>query len=175
MPINFENISYLKQGNTRQKAAYKAIKALNIINTLQQFNPILTGTIPIEIDIPNSDLDIICYCKNHEYLQEVLIYNFKDETDFEINTIIQNKVKSTIATFKFDGFVFEIFGQNTPTKKQNAYKHMLIEYDILQQKGTSFKNTIIALKLQGLKTEPAFAKALHLPRNPYETLLAFKF
>ncbi len=49
---------------------------------------------------------------------------------------------------------------------------MMFEYRILQEKGEDFKNEIIALKRQGIKTEPAFGILLGL-ENPYEDLLKF--
>ena len=48
---------------------------------------------------------------------------------------------------------------------------MLIEHEILELKGPPFKAVILELKRAGLKTEPAFAKALGLTGNPYEELL----
>jgi hypothetical protein len=62
---NFRNIEYLKFGNERQKLAYSEIRKLHIFEKLKKYNPILTGTIPIEIDLPESDLDMICECKKH--------------------------------------------------------------------------------------------------------------
>lgn len=47
---------------------------------------------------------------------------------------------------------------------------MIAEYKILQAKGEEFKQKIIELKKQGIKTEPAFGMLLGL-ENPYEELL----
>lgn len=57
--INFLDISYLKTGTERQRKAYQVLTERAILENLAQYNPILTGTIPINIDIENSDLDII--------------------------------------------------------------------------------------------------------------------
>jgi len=69
-------------------------------------------------------------------------------------------------------FPIEIFAQNKPTIEQNAYRHMIAEYKILQEKGEEFKEKIIDLKKKGIKTEPAFGMLLGL-ENPYEDLLKF--
>ena len=66
MNVDFTTIEYLKHGNKKHKRAYLDLKKHTILDKLLAFNPILTGTIPIDIDIPNSDLDIICECKNHD-------------------------------------------------------------------------------------------------------------
>lgn len=78
-----------------------------------------------------------------------------------------------IANFQIDGFAIEIFGQNLPTRQQVSYRHMLIEYEVLIQKGESFRQKIIDLKKQGLKTEPAFALLLGLKGDPYQSLLNY--
>lgn len=70
-----------------------------------------------------------------------------------------------------DGFEVEIFGQTTPTRSQFAYRHMIIEYNLLNKYGEAFRQQIIELKQEGYKTEPAFAIALDLTGNPYLELL----
>lgn len=170
-PINFKNIEYLKLGNTRQKEVYAEIKRLHIFETLSSYHPILTGTIPIGIDLPESDLDIICYCENHSEFSKLLTENYGDQTGFNLYSRTINGVKSTIARFTTSSFEFEIFGQNIPTEEQNAYRHMLVENLILLEKGPEFRSKIIRLKLAGTKTEPAFAELLGLTGDPYQELL----
>lgn len=172
---DFKSIAYLASGNKRQKLAFKTIKAHKVFEKLKGYNPILTGTIPIEIDLPESDLDIICQCEDHSQFYDHLIQSFSQETEFKIYSSIQNGVECTIAEFKTDSFLIEVFGQQIPTDKQNAYRHMLIEYQILKSKGHEFKARIIQLKSKGLKTEPAFAKLLNLKGNPYIALLQLEF
>ena len=170
---NFKTIDYLQQGNQRQQQAYKALKDLNIFENLKAYNPILTGTIPIDIDIPTSDLDIICCCDNHAAFQQALRRLFADKQNFKLKEKAHAGIKSTIARFDTTDFEIEIFGQQLPTEQQHAYRHMLIEHAILRARGLEFKQQIRALKLAGLKTEPAFAKLLGLEGNPYEALLTW--
>ncbi|MGS0523868.1 DUF4269 domain-containing protein [Zobellia nedashkovskayae] len=168
---DFKNIAYLKSGNERQKLAYAEIKAIEILEKLKEYTPILTGTIPIGIDLPESDLDIICYCKDHSSFSAFLQQEFSHKQGFKVYATTQNHTICTIAEFKSGSFLFEIFGQNIPTERQNAYRHMIIENRILLEKGAKFKEEIIALKSRGIKTEPAFAKLLGLNGNPYVELL----
>lgn len=171
MTKDFKNIEYLKHGNDRQKLAYSEIVKLEIFEKLKKYNPILTGTIPIEIDIPESDLDIICKCENHKEFSEFMSEQFGDKTDFKIYSTELNGTNSTVAKFKTENFTFEFFGQNIPTDKQNAYRHMIVEHRVLEQKGTGFKHEIKKLKSNGIKTEPAFAKLLKIEGNPFDELL----
>nr|WP_199002304.1 DUF4269 domain-containing protein [Flavobacterium sp. ASV13] len=172
--IDFTNIAYLKTGNPIQVQAYNTITQNKIIEVLSEFDPILAGTIPININIENSDLDIICYWQNKTNFIEKLKLFFKNEKDFEIREIEINGNKSVIANFKTDHFEIEVFGQNIPSKNQNGYKHMIIEHEILQSKDENFRLEIIKLKQNGYKTEPAFAYLLGLNGDPYMELLKYK-
>lgn len=72
MKVNFEDISYLKAGNDKQQKAYNTLKKYRLLDLLEMFDPILTGTIPINIDIEASDLDIsCCYSDKNEFIRTV--------------------------------------------------------------------------------------------------------
>ncbi|MCF2219946.1 DUF4269 domain-containing protein [Chryseobacterium sp. PS-8] len=172
--IDFTKINYLKNGNERQKRAYEVLTRYQIFEKLKNYSPILAGTIPIEIDIEESDLDIICEVDlnfEENFLEEL---SFKKiipvETEVTVENIMIENEKAIVMNFRLEEFSIEIFGQNRPVTKQNAYLHMIAEYKILQEKGENFKQKIIKLKKQGIKTEPAFGILLNL-ENPYEDLL----
>lgn len=171
---DFSNLEYLKSGNKKQQEAFEILTQNKILSKLAEFDPILVGTIPINIDIENSDLDIICYWKNKIDFKEKLNSVFGKENEFTIREAIINEKESIIANFKINDFEIEVFGQNTPTKDQNGYKHMIIEHEILQSKGENFRLEIIKLKQNGYKTEPAFAFLLGLKGDPYVELLGYK-
>ena len=141
---------------------------------LEAYNPILTGTIPINIDIESSDLDVICYWEDKGNFIETLTKLFATEKDFHLLECLLENQETIVCNFKIDTFEMEVFGQNIPSENQNAYRHMLIEYQILQNEGEDFRLKIIELKKNGYKTEPAFAKLLDLEGNPYRALLAYQ-
>lgn len=169
--IGFTNINYLKEGNQRQQLAFQELSNLDIIKDLAPYQPLLAGTIPIDIDLPESDLDIVCSCEDPIVFSQVLTQLYKDKPNFTVYTQDQKGLLSTIAQFKGEHFEIEIFGQNKPSQEQNAFRHMLIEHHLLEKHGSEFKEKIKQLKASGLKTEPAFAQLLNLKGNPYEALL----
>lgn len=171
---NFLNIDYLKQGTPKQVQAYAVLKEYSILSSLAAFEPVLIGTIPINIDIDNSDLDIICYWENKNAFLERLKLYFGGERSFSIRELVLDGEETVVANFILEEFEIEIFGQNLPVIHQNGYKHMLIEHEILNNKGESFRLEIIKLKQNGYKTEPAFAFLLGLKGNPYKALLEYK-
>ncbi|KAF2332006.1 DUF4269 domain-containing protein [Flavobacterium daemonense] len=172
--IDFTTIDYLKSGNEKQILAYETLTKNKVLEILSEFDPILVGTIPINIDIENSDLDIICYWLNKNHFVEKITSLFKKKPDFKIIETIINQQESVIASFKLDDFEIEIFGQDVPTQNQNGYRHMIIEHQILESRDEIFRQEIIQLKKNGYKTEPAFAKLLGLKNDPYSELLEYK-
>jgi hypothetical protein len=169
--IDFTKLDYLKIGNKKQKKAYEVLTKYKIFEKLSNYSPILAGTIPIEIDIEESDLDIICEVGDKAKFEAYLNQNFA-EFDLNIEKIMIKEENSIICNFELEDLPIEIFGQNKSTTQQNAYRHMIAEYKILQEKGEEFKQKIIDLKKKGIKTEPAFGLLLGL-ENPYEDLLKF--
>lgn len=167
----FDNLQYLATGTARQQAAYQLLKKHRLFENLHSFDPILAGTIPINIDIENSDLDIICCFTDKALFQQMIISAFSGFDGFTIGDTVINQQETIVANFNVDGWPVEVFGQYVSTGKQNAYRHMIVEYQLLTHYGEPFRQQIIHLKKQGYKTEPAFAKLLNLQGDPYLTLL----
>jgi len=171
MDYKWKDISYLLDGNTKQKKAYKILNELKVFDVLQGYNPILVGTIPINIDIENSDLDIICEVYDFDEFENIIKDKFDKMKKFKLYKEVNDKSVIISANFIYDEFIIEIFGQGLPTTMQNGYKHMLIENRILNICGEDFRDEILNLKKAGIKTEPAFAKCLNIQGNPYDELL----
>lgn len=170
----FDNIEYLRHGTSRQQQTYEVLTANHIMIALKEFDPLLVGTIPIDIAIEGSDLDIICHCKDIAHFANVIKENFSHHTGFAIRQVIKQGHKAVISIFAVNDFEIEIFGQDMPVRSQYAYRHMMIEHKLLLANGESFRQGILQLKRQGYKTEPAFAKLLNLKGDPYTTLLAYE-
>lgn len=171
----FDNINYLSSGNTVQQEAYRILTAYKVMHHLQGFTPVLAGTIPLEINIDGSDLDVVCYWENKQLFIDSINQHFSGYRGYSLREVEINGYLSVIANFFIENFEIEIFGQNIPVAQQYGYRHMIIEYNILLQKGNEFKSRLIELKKQGYKTEPAFALLLGIESdNPYEALLNYE-
>lgn len=172
--IDFTKLDYLKVGNEKQKRVYEILSKHRIFEKLKEYSPVLGGTIPIEIDVEGSDLDIICEVDlrfEEDFLDDVMFSKFiPHDVEIKVEYPIVNGEKCITINFILEDFPIEIFGQNKPTTLQNAYRHMIAEHIILLEKGENFKQKIIELKKKGIKTEPAFGILLGL-ENPYEDLL----
>ena len=152
----------------QSKEYYRSIiEGSNALNVLMPFGALWVGSIPIDVHIASSDIDIICIFQDD--LNEVLTSNFGQEKDFSLRT----DARKLIANFTFNDVPFEIYAERTEPVKQLAYLHMLAEAYLLRIHGEPLRKEVRSLKEQGLKTEPAFAKALDIDGDPYQELLRF--
>ncbi|WP_277673569.1 DUF4269 domain-containing protein [Piscibacillus halophilus] len=156
----------------KHEEAISVINRLNIFRDLSEYDPTLCGTIPLGIDVEQSDLDIIMEVHRFEEFKEKIqnLYGSFENFSIKIKTIRDQQ--TIIANFWYEGFEFELFGQSNPVHKQYAYLHMVIEQEILKQ-NSKLKKDIITLKQNGYKTEPAFCKVLGLSGDSYEALIEY--
>ncbi len=183
----FLDISYLAEGNPRQRRCCEILRQTRVMEILAPYDPILTGTIPIGIDIPSSDLDIVCEVHDAENFTELLREKFDryDSFDVRVNggTVVcgfrawhkangsNNAAAPYFGYSSAGGELIEIFGSPVPSVQNNAYRHMLVEYRLLTLFGENLRRRVVELKSGGLKTEPAFARLLGLGGDPYDALL----
>lgn len=165
------DIEYLQSGDQVQAEVYQLLSKHKILQLFQGYKPILVGTVPIGINIDTSDLDIICEVNDFDEFERLVKELFNDQHGFTISRNVVEGIEIITVNFQVEDWPIEIFAQNKPTTLQNGFLHMIIEDRMLNMYGKKFKERIIQLKSEGLKTEPAFAKALNLLGNPYLKLL----
>lgn len=146
-----------------------------ILYHLQNFKPVLTGTLPLDLFVPGkSDLDIIIQSDRLQILEQTLLGLFANKKKLTTKFMMVRKRPTLLCRFVQQDFQIEIFCQPVPVKQQLAYRHMVIEHWLLSTQGAAFRKKIVELKLSGVKTEPAFAQVLGLEGDPYEALLQYE-
>ena len=173
MTPDFFNLSYLAKGSPIQRQGLEVIQQIQVMDILADFDPVLAGTLPLDIFMEGSDLDFLCHSNDLNELDLLWSKEFGENDDFEIHFHQINSIPSLVAGFTFREFKFELFAQAIPTREQTAYRHMVNEFLILENHDEHFKKEIIRLKRQGIKTEAAFAKVLNLPGDPFEAMLHY--
>jgi hypothetical protein len=171
MQQDWRDLTYLLQGTATQQAAYCALEALRVFALLGAFDPVRAGTIPLDIDIPGSGLDIVCYAADVDAFAQCLQDAFGHFTPFVLRRKIVDGLPTAIGQFTYQDFPIEIFGQPRPVTTQRAFRHLVVEERLLRHGDVGVRQQIRHLKIQGLKTEPAFAAVFALSRDPYHTLL----
>jgi hypothetical protein len=157
-----------------QRPNYRdALARLDILATLARFDPHVAGTPPLGIAMPSSDIDILCHAPDADAFADALWTAFRDHQGFAIRQWTGGE-RAVIATFVAEGWTFELFGSPLPVARQAGWRHFVVEQRLLAIGGPPFRAAILALRHQGIKTEPAFADILSLPGDPYAALLALE-
>jgi hypothetical protein len=113
------DLTYLLHGTTTQQAAYQALEALRVIALLSPFNPVLVaGTIPLDIDIPGSDLDSVCFAADVKSFAQHLHDSFGQCATFGLQRTVIDGLPVVTGQFTFQGFPIETFGQPRPVTEQ---------------------------------------------------------
>jgi hypothetical protein len=167
----WDQIHYLRHGSERQRDAYFALIELDLLSVLAEYDPKLAGTIPIRLDMPHSDLDLVCCVYDLDAFERLLAAHYNDFDEFSIHRTEKNALPVSICRFRHRDFPVEVFGQPRPTHEQNAYKHLIAEARLLRLGGSEAEDALRALRADGVKTEPAFSQYFKLPGDPYDSLL----
>ncbi|WKN41887.1 DUF4269 domain-containing protein [Tunicatimonas pelagia] len=168
--MKFASLSYLGEGNDRQQSAYRTLQGLGLFNYLSAYCPVLTGTVPLGIDVDTSDLDICCEAHDRPSFIDFVSSRYGHLTGFCVDSNSAPQF-STIIRFSYQKWLIELFGQSLPAIRQHAYRHMMVEHRILQLADANFHRKVRELKQRGVKTEPAFAQLLNLLGDPYQAVL----
>lgn len=146
------------------------LKDHKVLEILSEFSPEFVGSIPIGVDLPHSDIDIICELKPS--ILKVL-ESFSSYPGFQLSEKVLGQVPSIICRFRLGSEKVEIVAQNLLPQKQISYLHMVIEEKILNEKGETFRLSVLEKKKEGKNTESAFAELLGLEGDPYSSLLEY--
>lgn len=155
----------------RTKVAYTyVLEQLQLMEILKDFSPYLVGTPPLGIDVHSSDIDVIC-CYDpkqlHRLKQQLNLFKHHEAWQCQIS---KRNSSVWICRFKAFDWDLEVYCSTQPVHEQSAFKHFHVEQRLLAMGGEQFREAILDLKRQGVKTEPAFAQCLGLSGDAYELL-----
>ena len=149
----------------------QAIDRLKVLDVLRDFDPHIAGTLPLGIDVPDSDIDVLCHAPDAGAFTRLVWSAFGDCLGFSIRQWV-GEARPVIASFEAHGWAFELFGHTAPVRLQRGWQHFEIERRLLALGGASFQQAVMERRYRGAKTEPAVADALGLDGDPYAALLA---
>ncbi|NUU80313.1 DUF4269 domain-containing protein [Paenibacillus xylanilyticus] len=168
-----EVMAHLESGNKRQREAHRVLLQSELFSILNEYTPYPAGTVPIDVDIPGSDLDILCEAADLDAFERLVTQQYSGMSHFSCQRGVGLADGHAYVTcsFQVEDWPVEVFAQSIQVISQNAYLHMLVEWELLQLWGAEGHAQIRRLKQEGLKTEPAFAAVLGLHGDPYMELL----
>lgn len=154
-----------------QRPGYRqALQATRLIELLHPYDPHVAGTPPLGLDLPASDIDILCHAPDIIDFTRSVWGALAGMTAFSMHQWASGW-RPVVATFEGRGWRFEIFASTQPVAEQAGWRHFLVERRLLALGGELFRSSVMRHRQAGSKTEPAFAAALGLAGDPYLTLL----
>lgn len=127
-----------------------------ILDQLQEYHPLIAGSYPLDLSVDNSDLDIICDCRDQNSFFLELKKLYSDRPHFNIQKNGIRGENSVYCSWRTKNLTIEIFAQSTQSCRQWGFKHFQIEDRVLKLAGPAAYKKIMQLRSQGYKTEPAF-------------------
>jgi uncharacterized protein len=175
MAIKFHHLSLSSVVNVEKNTElFSGLRELKIFSDFKKFFPLISGTYPLNIQIENSDVDILMQTEDLVGLQNLLQSKYGDLQHYNSAIFKNPNGKALVVTFEFSGFIFEIYAEDKPTVVQSSNLHFILQERILKLANNDFFNKIRDLKKSGIKTEPAFAQVLKMTGDPYLVLLGLQ-
>ncbi|MFV1852890.1 MAG: DUF4269 domain-containing protein [Porticoccaceae bacterium] len=168
----FMGLGKLENASNQGAKAADIVRRYALLERLAAFDPVIVGTLPLAIDTPSSDIDILCEVSDFDAFQDVATKAFGTLEGFGIHArqATPHVPEALVMRFDLDGLPIEIFATNRPSIEQYGFIHMLVEARIIALLGDGFADQVRRLKGAGVKTEPAFAQILGLEGDPYIAL-----
>jgi hypothetical protein len=170
---DFRRLDYLAQGSPDQRRAHAVLVRHDLLGLLAPLDVALAGTVPLDIQVPGSDLDILVAAPDTAALISRLDGLFSQMPDYQRRLSRFADGPAVVTSFILEDWPVEIFAQALPVERQLAWRHMLVEARLLALFPMA-KAAIQGMKTAGMKTEPAFATLFSLPGDPYQALLALE-
>lgn len=165
--ISLESVVKLES----QREVFSALKQLNILKELKTYGPAVVGTFPLGLAMEFSDVDILISSGSLDTIRSKLHQLYGTEKEFKIEDDEVMSQRAITCSFIFEKILFEVFVQETVAYAQSAFLHFNVEERLLKLGGAEFVSRVKEHRRAGLKTEPAFMKALGLDFEPYSHML----
>ncbi len=150
---------------------YQKLVESAILTELRNFNPLVAGTFPLGVHTSSSDVDIIISHPHLQDIREICLKYYSHLPEFQLHTSCILNQDTLVVRFRWNELPMEIFAQTKASFEQNGYRHFIVEERLLKIGGPKFSLKVAALRLEGLKTEPAFTDALGFTTtDPFKTL-----
>lgn len=146
-----------------------ALEQRGLLAALAAFDPHVVGTPPLGLDLPASDIDIVC-CADDLSFTTLMWDGFRHEQCFGLRQWRFGE-RAVVASFTAHGWPFEVFASPRPVAQQAGWRHFRVETRLLDLGGAALRRRVMARRLAGAKTEPAFAQVLGLAGDAYTALL----
>lgn len=171
--IKFHHLPLSSVINIENKAElYEWLRKSQFLENLSVWQPIISGSLPLGLSLPSSDLDILLYSANIDQASVDISKALAHITDLVWHPAYPSHGgNGLLGKVEEAPLPIEIFLCDTPVLQQNSHRHLLTEYLYLVREGEQLRNKVLRLKSDGKNTEEAFALALGLTGHTLDAML----
>ena len=147
-----------------------ALAECGVLGVLAAYDPRIAGTPPLGLDLPGSDIDVLCFAPDAHAFTDTVCRNFSNAPGFMARQQVRAP-RPVVASFEVAGWRIELYGEAIPVDRQRGWRHFVVERRLLALGGEGLRAAVLAHRGKGLKPEPSFAATLGLSGDPYLALL----
>jgi hypothetical protein len=137
---------------------------------LADYDPLLTGTLPLGLDLPDTDLDVICQVEDFTAFCTVMRAMYGEYDEFECTTTARGGIPSAACSFRYNRFRVKVVGQPVPTRDQDAYRRTTAAARLLRMAGETALEEVRRLRVAGMQTSLAVSAYFQLEGEPEQAL-----
>ncbi len=141
-----------------------ALAECDVLRALARYGPRIAGTPPLGLEIPGSDIDVLCFAPDPHAFTDCVWQTFSHAPAFTAKQLMR-RPRPVVASFEVAGWRIELYGEAIPVEQQRGWRHFAVERRLLELGGDALKLAVLARRHSGMKTEPAFAAALGAERR----------
>jgi hypothetical protein len=147
-----------------------ALAECGVLEVLAPFDPRVAGTPPLGLDLPGSDIDVLCFAPDARIFSDIVWHAFSDAPAFIAKQWV-DPPRAVVVSFEAAGWQIQLYGEAIPVERQRGWRHFAVERRLLAFGGHDLRAAVLTLRQRGMKTERAFAAVLGLRGDPYVALL----
>jgi hypothetical protein len=149
-----------------RRRALREIRHLQLAEVLADFSPVVVSTLLCGLHGPGSDLDVACRVADPDAFEAVVRGAYGRRSGYSVRAG-RGDGPDIVVSFLGPSLPVEVFGEDRPVEEQQAVRHFLVWSRLAELGGPDFRRRVRDLRAQGVKTEPAIARVLALPGDPF--------
>ena len=100
----------------------EALGECGVLSVLAAFDPRIAGTPPLGLDLPGSDIDVLCFAPDAHAFTETVWHNFSGAPCFTAKQLMRSS-RPVVASFEVAGWRIELYGEAIPVEQQRGWRH----------------------------------------------------
>jgi Domain of unknown function (DUF4269) len=123
----------------------EALSECDVLGALAPFDPRIAGTPPLGLDLPGSDIDVLCFAPDAHAFTDTVWRNFSNAPAFMAKQLVRAP-RPVVASFEVSGWRIELYGEAIPVEQQRGWRHFAVEQRLLALGGEDLPVTVLALR-----------------------------